>query len=66
MPTVGPGVRELRVRVGREFRVLYVHSHPDAVYVLHVFEKKSQKTLLRDLDVARGRLSLLLQSRHLR
>jgi phage-related protein len=34
MPTVGAGTRELRVHVHGEFRVFYVATFPEAVYVL--------------------------------
>lgn len=40
MTTAGPGVREIRVRNDAgAFRVLYVASIGDAVYVLHAFQK---------------------------
>ena len=56
MPSVGRGVREIRVsdRPG-EFRVLYVARMEDAIYVLHAFHKKTQKTARRDLDLAATR-----------
>jgi phage-related protein len=63
MPSVGPGVAEIRIRVGREFRVLYVAKFVESIYVLHAFEKKSQKTAHRDLAVAAERLRELKQSR---
>ena len=56
MPSVGPGVREVRVHVDGEFRVLYLATRPDAVYVLHAFAKKAQRTPKLDLDIARARL----------
>jgi predicted XRE-type DNA-binding protein len=41
MSTVGPGVREIRVRdVAGAFRVIYTAKFSDAVYVLHCFHKK--------------------------
>jgi phage-related protein len=57
MTTVGQGVREIRIRdeMGA-FRVLYVASMGDAVYVLHAFQKKTQQTAKRDLDLAAARL----------
>ena len=64
LPSVGPGVREIRIQVGRQFRVLYVTQLAQAVYVLHAFEKKSHKTAKRDLDIARTRLAELF--RHVR
>ena len=45
MNTVGQGVKEIRIRdaVGA-FRVMYVAKFADAVYVLHCFQKKTEKT----------------------
>ena len=63
MNSVGRGVAEIRIRIGREFRVLYVAKFAEAVYVLHAFEKKSQKTAQRDLSIAAERLSDLLRTR---
>ena len=63
MPTVGKGVAEIRIRIGQEFRVLYVSKFAEAIYVLHAFEKKSQKTAQRDLAVATERLGQLLLTR---
>jgi phage-related protein len=55
--SIGPGVREIRVRdASGAFRVLYIATIRDAVYVLHAFQKKDQKTAKRDLDLARTRL----------
>ncbi|MGY4696658.1 type II toxin-antitoxin system RelE/ParE family toxin [Xylella fastidiosa subsp. sandyi] len=56
MPTVGRGVREIRIRdVDGAFRVIYVATLPEAVYVLHCFQKKTEKTTKGDLDVAAKR-----------
>ena len=56
MSTVGPGVREIRIRdaVGA-FRVIYTARFADAVYVLHCFQKKMQKTSKADMDLAARR-----------
>lgn len=57
MTTVGSGVREIRIRdEAGAFRVLYVTKMEDAVYVLHAFQKKTQRTAKRDLDLAALRL----------
>ena len=57
MPTVGPGVREIRIHDDAgAFRVIYVTSIGDAVYVLNAFQKKTQKTPGRHLDLARSRM----------
>lgn len=60
MTTVGSGVREIRVRgAGGAFRVIYIATIAEAVYVLHAFQKKRQKTPKPDLDLAARRLRLL-------
>ena len=64
MPTVGPGVQEIRVRDERgAFRVFYVAKFEEAVYVLHVFQKRSQKTARVDLDLGKSRYVDLLKWR---
>ena len=56
MNTVGRGVREIRIRdAAGAFRVLYVAKFDDAVYVLHCFQKKTQKTSKADLNLAAQR-----------
>ena len=63
MPSVGPGVREVRVRDDAgAFRVVYTATRPEAVYVLHAFQKKTQQTAKRDLDLAKARLRDLTRS----
>lgn len=62
MPAIGQGVREIRVReVSGAFRVIYVAKFADAVYVLHCFQKKTQKTAQQDLDLAARRYRDLLK-----
>ena len=52
MPTIGTGVGEIRVERRAAYRVIYVAKFADAVYVLHAFQKKTQKTARADLDLA--------------
>ena len=59
MPTVGTGVREIRIHVGGAFRVFYVTTRAEAIYVLHAFEKKTRKTAARDLEIGRERFRAL-------
>lgn len=62
MNTVGQGVREIRIRDAQgAFRVLYVTRFADAVYVLHCFQKKTQKTAKAEVDLAAGRYRDLLK-----
>lgn len=64
MPTIGLGVREIRVRdTDGAFRVIYVASLRDAVYVLHCFQKKTQKTSQPDLALAEKRYRDLMKER---
>ncbi|MDN3627353.1 type II toxin-antitoxin system RelE/ParE family toxin [Methylobacterium isbiliense] len=54
---VGPGVRELRVReASGAFRVVYLATLPDRIAVLHAFQKKTQQTPQRDIELAAKRL----------
>lgn len=62
MKEVGQGVREIRVRDSDgAFRVIYVAKFADAVYVIHCFQKKTQKTNKADIDLASKRYRDLLQ-----
>ena len=60
MATIGAGCREIRVRdESGAFRVFYVATIGDAVYVLHCFEKKSQRTAKADVDMGKARYKLM-------
>ena len=62
MPSVGRGVREIRVHdAGGIYRSMYTTNVLDSVYVLHVFVKKSRKTPMKDIRLARARLKALSQ-----
>jgi len=63
MPSVGLGVREVRIHTGREHRVVYVARFAEGLYVLHGFEKRSRKTAERDIALARQRLRQMLTAR---
>lgn len=59
--SVGPGVREIRIRdEGNNYRCMYVTNLGQSVYVLHVFMKKSQKTLSKDIEIAKSRFKEVL------
>src|SRR5205809_8075691 len=64
MQTVGPGVREIRIHIAGAHRVFYVATRPEAIYVLHAFEKKTQKTSAYDLRIGRDRFRVLEKLRH--
>ena len=62
MPDVGRGAAEIRIwDASGTFRVIYVAKLPAAVYVLHCFRKKTQKTAKADLDLAAKRYRDLLK-----
>jgi len=57
MKTVGPGVREIRIReAAGAFRVIYLASVGDTLIVLHAFQKKTQATAKGDIELAARRL----------
>lgn len=55
MKEVGSGVMELRIHVLGEWRVIYVARFAEAIYVLHAFQKRTQKTRQSDIELARMR-----------
>ena len=60
VPSMGKGVEEIRVwdETGT-YRVVYTARRAEAVYVLHAFQKKTQATSKRDLDIAKVRFAQL-------
>jgi phage-related protein len=59
--TIGQGVREIRIRdKDGAFRVVYVAKFEDAIYVLHCFQKKTQKTSPEDIALALRRYKDLI------
>ena len=62
MNTVGQGVREVRIRdASGAFRIIYIAKFADAIYVLHCFQKKTERTSKADLDLAAKRYRDLLK-----
>ncbi len=62
MESVGTGVREIRVRdESGAYRVMYAAKFKDAIYVLHCFQKKTQKTAPKDLSLAQRRYKELVR-----
>ena len=57
MKTIGPGVREIRIRErSGAFRIIYLATLPDVVLVLHSFQKKTRTTARKDSELAARRL----------
>ena len=64
MPSIGKGVEEIRVRDETgAYRVVYTARLAEAVYVLHAFQKKTQATSKRDIDLAVERFKALMKGR---
>jgi len=63
MKTIGAGVKEIRIKdAAGAFRVIYLAKLKDAVYVLHCFQKKTEKTSQADLKLAGERYKELMRN----
>lgn len=64
MSDVGMGVVEIRVWVDSgTYRVIYTARLAEKVYVLHAFQKKTQKIPDREKEIARKRFKELVRGR---
>lgn len=63
MPLVGTGTMEIRIHADGEYRVFYLAKFEDAIYVLHVFAKKTRKTSPLDIELGKKRYRELLERR---
>ncbi len=62
MPSIGKGVEEIRVWDDNgTYRVIYTARVADAVYVLHAFQKKTQATAKRDIELVKARYAELMR-----
>jgi len=53
---VGSGVKEIRIYdQDGAFRAMYVAQFSEKIYVLHAFQKKTQKTNQNDINIAKTR-----------
>jgi phage-related protein len=60
MPAIGKGAREIRIRCADgAWRVFYVVENSAAIYVLHAFQKKVQKTAQKDIEKGKARYRLI-------
>ena len=55
MPTVGNGAYEVRIQIEGAWRAIYVAKFEAAIYLLHAFQKKTQKTRKDDIELAKKR-----------
>lgn len=65
MSTIGSGAQEIRIYdASGAFRVIYVAKFEEAIYVLHAFQKKTQRTAPADIQLARTRYRDLIKDRN--
>jgi len=63
MTIIGKGVEEIRIETEEAYRVFYVARFEEAVYVLHAFQKKTQKTSTKDIELGKKRYQDMVQFR---
>jgi len=56
MASIGKGVREIRITEQGIYRVIYTAKFKETIYILHAFQKKTQKTRKQDIEVAKRAL----------
>ncbi len=61
--SIGPGVYEIRIHTQLEHRFFYVARMPEAIYVLHAFEKRTRQTRQTDVSLTRKRFTEMLNLR---
>jgi phage-related protein len=55
----GSGAYEIRVHLDGAWRVIYVAKFEKVIYVLHAFQKKTQRTAQSDIELAARRYKLI-------
>jgi phage-related protein len=63
MSIVGKGVQEIRIRTEEAHRIFYVARFDEAVYVLHAFQKKTQKATKQDIEIGQQRYQQMMEYR---
>ena len=63
MSIVGKGVQEIRIRTPDAYRIFYIAKFAEAIYILHAFQKKTQKTARNNIELGQQRYKQLLQER---
>ena len=62
MQAIDAGVSEIRIQHEGQYRVIYIAKFESAVYVLHAFNKKTQKTSKRDIDATKRAIKILKET----
>jgi phage-related protein len=60
---VGRGVEEIRIRTENAYRVFYIAKFAEAIYVLHAFQKNTQKTSKKDIQIGQRRYKQTIEYR---
>ncbi|BBL35773.1 hypothetical protein Nstercoris_02049 [Nitrosomonas stercoris] len=56
MKTIGTGVNEIRIKdTAGTYRIIYIAKFAEAIFVLHCFKKKTEKTAKSNIDLAKSR-----------
>jgi phage-related protein len=64
MPSVGPGVEELRVKdQSGAYRVFYYARVANAIFIFHAFQKKTQKTRKAEIEIGKKRLKEMIDEK---
>jgi phage-related protein len=63
MPIIGKGVQEIRIRTTDAYRIFYIAKFSEAIYILHAFQKKTQKTPRNHIELGQQRYKQLIQER---
>lgn len=58
---LGDHLSELRIRGKNEVRIFYFYHKEDTIMLLHAFNKKTQKTPTKELEIAKKRKRELTQ-----
>jgi phage-related protein len=63
MPDIGSGVFEIRLHNPDEYRIFCIANYPESIYVLHVFQKTTQRTSEIDKQAGRAQYAKLQKAR---
>jgi phage-related protein len=63
IPIIGKGTEEIRIWTGETYRIFYVARFKEAIYVLHAFGKKTQKTSKKEIELGQKRYQQMIQFR---
>lgn len=67
MPTIGTGVREIKLQDEdkSQYRLIYIANFAEGIYVFHVITKKTtEQTSPQDIQTAKKRLSEIIEHRN--